>query len=73
MDARQGQPRLVLSLLVACALASCTGCNPLGWGISQVKSLIHHHAQRPVLPAGETWPAAERERLAPSETLARAA
>lgn len=71
MDARQGQPKLVLSLLAACAL---TGCNPLGWGISQIKPLIHHHANRPVLPADENGPApAEREGLSIREAAARAA
>ena len=74
MDARRGQPKRVLSLLAACSLAICTGCNPLGWGISQIKPLIHHHANRPVLPAGENGPApAEREGLSIREAAARAA
>ncbi|HVW38459.1 MAG TPA: hypothetical protein VHB99_14185 [Pirellulales bacterium] len=57
MDARRRRPRIVLSLLGACALASSVGCNPFGWGISNIKSLIHHHAYRPVDSERDRGPA----------------
>ena len=74
MDAGQRPGRVALSLIAICTLAISTGCNPLGWGVSQVKNLIHHHAQRPVLPGDETWPAAAGpQRTSPGDTSARPA
>jgi hypothetical protein len=34
-------------------LTICPGCNPLGWGTSQVNSLIHHHAHKPMVREDE--------------------
>ncbi len=49
MDARWRPTKAAMVFAVATAVASGSGCNPLGWGISQVKSLIHHHAHKPIV------------------------
>jgi hypothetical protein len=53
MRGSQRQSNLALALVAASLLAVCPGCNPLGWGISHIDSMIHHHAQKPIVPEGE--------------------
>ncbi|HVX59971.1 MAG TPA: hypothetical protein VHC19_05215 [Pirellulales bacterium] len=49
MDARWRPAKAAMVFAVATTVASGSGCNPLGWGISHVKSLIHHHAHKPIV------------------------
>jgi hypothetical protein len=51
------------------------GCNPFGWGISNIKSLIHHHAYRPVESDRDRKPADSPAppRTASGDVSARAA
>ncbi|HEV7225595.1 MAG TPA: hypothetical protein VGN42_23010, partial [Pirellulales bacterium] len=48
----------VLAVFGASLLAICPGCNPMGWGVSQVQSLIHHHAHKPVVRDSDLEPGA---------------
>lgn len=73
MDARRRPPKLALRLLGLGLLATSTGCNPLGWGISQVQHLIHHHAQRPVMRDVEKWPGAGPQRAKAEKTSSQPA
>jgi hypothetical protein len=53
MRGRRRLPKPVLAVFGASLLAICPGCNPLGWGVHQVQSLIHHHAHKPVVGEGD--------------------
>ncbi len=48
MDARRRRVKSAVAFVLLSTLTSSLGCNPLGWGISQVKTLIHHHAHKPI-------------------------
>lgn len=53
MRGRQRQTKFALAFVAASLLAICSGCNPLGWGISHIDSMIHHHAHKPIVREDE--------------------
>jgi len=42
--------RSVSAPAAICLLASGIGCSPLGWGVNEAKSLIHHHSSHSAAP-----------------------
>ena len=69
MDARRRRVKSAVAFILFSTLTSSLGCNPLGWGISQVKSLIHHHAHKPIVRDLDESPPSQPLR-APAETKA---
>ena len=53
MRGRRRPSKAILALVGASLLTICPGCNPLGWGVSQVDSMIHHHAHKPIVREDE--------------------
>jgi len=45
-----GLRRATLAWAAACLLAGGVGCSPVGWGVNEVKSLIHHHSSHSAAP-----------------------